>query len=152
MRVQYQGRAYELDMSDIDVRHAIVIQGHTGLSVNAFADALNDEADEATGEITVAAVDKPGFLLALVGMYWLMLAQNGEHVPIGDVRFPVGEFADAVGDAVAAEGLAALEAEANKPEPETAPDPTRSPPGSAPSPEPSSPSPESTGGTGTPDG
>lgn len=130
MKIDFQGRVYDLDLSDINIKPAMVIQGYTGLSVNAFAESLTDTAD-AGGNITERAADKPGFLKSLAAVHWLMLQQNGVTSVIGDADFPVGAFSEAVAGGVTAEALAEAEAHANAgPEP----DPTRPSPGSAPSP------------------
>jgi len=133
MLVHFEGRDWELDLSDINLKPAMVIQGYTGLSVQGFVDSLADEID-GDGNVVAAAADKPGFLRSFGALYWLMKQQNDVHCPIGDVDFPLGKFSAAISDAMDREAAEL----ADVPEPE--PDPTRPPADCPPSPEPSSPS------------
>lgn len=135
MKVRFEGRDWELGLSDIDLKPAIVIQGYMGMSINKWVDSLNDKADE-DGGITWSAADQPEYLKSLGALYWLMKQQNGVHYPIADTNFPVGAFSQAMAEAQAAEAAAQIEEYANS-EPE--PDPTSPPPpASEPSPEPAS--------------
>ena len=166
MKVDFGGRSWELDLTDIDLKPAMVIQGYMGMSLRQWGECLQDDEvpdpDENGNPVlddegrvrtkVLSAADKPEFLRSLAAVYWLMLAQNGETCPIADVDFKVGAFADAVFDAMAAELEAELEAEQARQAREPEPDPTLPPVVSAPSPEPSSPSPPGTGDAGTPDG
>lgn len=122
MQVNFQGRPWELDLSDINVKPAMVIQGFTGLSVSDWVDSLTSEADEQGNLIRDVSKD-PEFLKSLIGVYWLMLQQNGTVCPIADVDFPVGAFSSALGEAFAAEAAALATQAAAEPEP----DPTLTP-------------------------
>jgi len=150
MLVRFEGRDWDLDLTDINLKPAMVIQGYTGLTVQGFVDSITDEiGPELDGDgkpvlggdgepklvVLVAAADKPGFLKSLAAVYWLMKAQNGVQCPIADVDFPIGAFSAAVGEAFEAENAAA------EPDPVPVPDPTRPAPASGPSPEPSFPTP-----------
>lgn len=130
MRVHFEDRDWELDLSDIWLKPAIVIQSYMGMSINRWVESLNDEAD-ADGVITKPAADQPEFLKSIGALYWLMNQQNGVEFPIADVNIPLGAFTEAVAAAQAAEATQQLEDLANsEPDPTTPP-----PPVSAPSPE-----------------
>jgi hypothetical protein len=128
MKVHFEDRDWNLDLSDINLKPAIVIQSYMGMSINKWVDSLNDEAD-ADGNIVKAAADSPEFLKSVGAVYWLMKAQNGAQCPIGDVDFPLGAFTQAMADAQAAEEPEA-DGQPDEPDPTTLP-----PPASEPSPE-----------------
>jgi hypothetical protein len=130
MQLEFQDRTWQLDLTDINLKPAMVIQAYTGMPVGDWLDSLNDEADP-DGKITKRAANQPGFLKSFAALYWLMLWQNGEPTPIGDVDFPVGAFSEVLRAATNAEAPAEPEVAAS--------DPTQPPPVWEPSPEPSSP-------------
>jgi hypothetical protein len=123
MKIDFDGRTWQLDLDDIDLKQGIQVQAHTGLTLRKWEAALTDD-------------DNPRFLESYQALYWVMLAQNGEPQPpeIGEVNFKVIRFFEAVITAFeAAIKDAAASAGDEKP------DPTLPPAASAPSPEPSSP-------------
>lgn len=115
MKIEFEGRTWQLDADDITNRQSEKIFAHTGLSVSKWLNELEREDDPSR------------FLPAWEGLYWLMLQQNDETgTAISDVEFAVYKFAAAFMEA----------AEALAPAKEAEPDPTRPPAGSAPSPVP----------------
>lgn len=142
MKVEFDGRTWQLDVSDINLKPAMVIEAFVGRPLGEWADSLTTEYD-GDGAVTRDPSREPGFLRSVAAMYWLMLAQNGEvkFTPTGadpgiaDVDFPLGAFSQAVGDAMLADAaaLAAQEPAGNPP------DPTPLPAAYQRSPEPSSP-------------
>jgi hypothetical protein len=104
MKFEYDGRTRELDVRDPLMSHALEIQEFTGLSLAAWERSLLD-------------ADSAGWIKSLRAAYWLMLAQNGDSVKIGDTPdFRPVSFADALVDAWTAEAKAAA-AEAGEPDP-----------------------------------
>ena|SRR5258708_6654578 len=88
MKIDYDGRAWELDLDDIGLKQAMVIQSHMGMSVTAVL-ALLDHPDSLDWVRVVACV------------HWVMLAQDGQERPL-DADFPVIRFADAFVTAIQA--------------------------------------------------
>lgn len=86
MIINYEGKQYSLDLSDLTVKQAYVIKAFSGYNLQQFEENLL-EIDPA----------------ALICLYWVMLAQNGEEVPIETVDFKVMHLAMAFADAVNAE-------------------------------------------------
>lgn len=135
MKIDFEGRTWQLDTADISLRQGIEIQAHTGLTLRKWEDALTDD-------------EHPKFLESYQALYWLMLAQNGETPPlIGDVDFRLIRFFEAVITAMEAEIKAAKAAAGDE-----KPDPTRPAPGSPPSPARSSRKRKPAAVTGSPDG
>jgi hypothetical protein len=104
MKFEYDGRTCELDVSDPLLSHAVAIQEFTGLSLADWSRSLFDPT--ATAWVT-----------SIRAAYWLMLAQGGDSVKIGDTPdFRPVSFADALVDAWTAEAKAAA-AKAGEPDP-----------------------------------
>lgn len=120
MKLEWEGRTWDLDASDLDMVQTKAVRAHMGgASIKAWLEALTD-------------LEGLHFEDAFQALYWLMLLQNGEEAPpIAQVNFKVFHFANAFLDAIAAEKKA--KAEAAEPDPTS---PLR--PASEPSPEPGS--------------
>ena len=123
MKVEFDGRTWQLDTEHIILRHALEIQEQTGLGILEWHEALM----RARGEDGKLVHSQRTWLLSLAALYWLMLAQNGEDTDpddLGDLDF--AQFASAYIDARTAE-FAARKAEA-EPDPTSPPGPPDDPP------------------------
>lgn len=117
MKVEFEGRIWDLDTQGYSFAHAVKIQKFTGMSIGDWSDSLEFKKDEA-GKILNPP---PEWLVSVGALYWLMLAQNGEDVPLGeDMHFDFQGFLGAYFTALGAE-LDRLKAQAE-------PDPTVPPP------------------------
>lgn len=87
MKVGFEGREWELDADDMDVRQAIVLHMTYGMTIAQYSDGFD-------------ALDQRTYHFA----YWLMLQQNGTVKPIADCNPKIIEFIAAVTDARVAEG------------------------------------------------
>lgn len=87
MVIHFDGKDYQFDPEEIDVRQAMVIKVKTGLNLLQWQAAL-EQAD----------VD------AIKALYWLMLAQNGVAADIDMVNFKLVKLMNAFNDAQKAEG------------------------------------------------
>jgi hypothetical protein len=105
MKIEFQGRTWQVDTDEIGLRQAMVITSRLGSSLTGWEKTLTDP-------------DSPQWLTAVECLYWLMLAQDGQQVPIGEVDFPVLKLAEAFADAALAE--------AKQTAAEQEPDPTKS--------------------------
>jgi hypothetical protein len=94
VKIEFEGRTWEFDEREIDVRQGIVIHMVHGMTIAEFSAGL-PELDARS----------------LQSAYWLMLQQNGVVKPIADCNFKAVAFAEAYGEAYAAE-VAAREAQA----------------------------------------
>lgn len=90
MKINFEGREWEFDGDDIDVRQAMVLHMTYGMTLSAWSDGM-------TG------VDQRAYHFA----YWLMLQQNGVIKPIGECNPKIIAFALAYTEAVTAEDDAA---------------------------------------------
>jgi hypothetical protein len=99
MKVEYEGKIYDMDLEEITVNQAKIIKVHTGLTLKGLEDAL-------------AEGDADG----LRALFWLMLENSGEHQSIDSVDFKIVKFANAVQAATKAEN----EAKAARPGPKAA--------------------------------
>ncbi len=107
MKIEWDDRMWTVDVNELSLTQAVVITGRTGVSLTAWEKALADP-------------DSPQWLPSVQCFYWLMLQQDGQKVPVGDLDFPVLKYAQAVAAAVEQENTAAAEAVAEQ-------DPTRLP-------------------------
>lgn len=89
MKVDFEGRAWGLDVDEIDVAQAMVIKVKTGFNLLQWQAALEE-----------------GDVQAAKALYWLMLAQNGVHKDLDVVNFKVLKFIAAVGKASESEAEA----------------------------------------------
>lgn len=122
MRIEFQGRTWELDPGHVKFQQAMVIQSYTGMSIGEWEDSIEVKAqkDPVTGEERIVN-PPPEWLLSLGALYWLMLAQNDVKTPIADIDFDFGEFMLALMEATAAELARANAQAASKPDPTSSP-------------------------------
>lgn len=103
MKIEWDGGVLDLDLQAVTLQQAVVITGHTGLSLSKWETALLEP-------------DGDAWLPSMACLYWLTLAQNDQACQLSGLDFPVLKFYTAFADAVGAEAAAL----------ETAPeDPTR---------------------------
>lgn len=120
MKIEYDGEVLKFDQESIELQQAMVIQLHTGMSISEWEDSLDVSEEKPPG---------PEWLKSVQCLYWAVLAQNGETVPIADANPKVGKFLKAYAAASAAETPA---------EPPEEPDPTQGSKSPLPSSEPAS--------------
>lgn len=123
MKITFEGRVWDFDEDEIDVKQAMVLHLAYGMTLKGWIEGIGQ-------------VDQR----ALTFTYWLMRQQNGVVEPIADCNPKIIAFAAAYGDArdaeaKAAEAKAAAETEAAVPVVPT----TLSPPGEPLSPGPVTP-------------
>jgi hypothetical protein len=139
VKIEFDGRQWELDNTKIMVRDAMVIQLYTGLSIGDWQDSLAIPRDPDAGEGTIAFLNPPAhWLKSVIGLYWLMLAQNDVRAAIDEVDFDYTAFYQTWLNA-RLDLVMKLRAErevAAKPDPTS---PAPSPPPGPPSPEPATP-------------
>jgi hypothetical protein len=87
MKIEFADRVWQVDVDALTLAQAVVITGRMGGSLTDWEKALEDP-------------NSGDWLKALQALYWLQLAQDGQHVPIGDVDFPVLKYAQAVAAAI----------------------------------------------------
>jgi hypothetical protein len=114
VEISFEGRTWQFDPDDIDVRQATVLYMTYQLTIMQYNEGFD-------------VLDQRVYHFA----YWLMLQQNGVVKPIADCNPKVIDFMAAVTEARVAEAKAA-EAEAQAAEP----DPTQPPPPDGPQDEP----------------
>lgn len=117
MRLEFEGRTWEVDFESIDLKQGIAIHYAYGFTLNDLMNAL-EQADAR----------------ALQCLYWLMLQQNGVIKPIQDCNCKIVDLADAFHVASEAQEAAEKEkaaAAARDAEPDPTP-PSASPPPSPP--------------------
>lgn len=106
MQVEFEDKTYAFDLDEIELRDAIYVQNETGLTMSGLMQGF-EKSDPA----------------ALLGLYWLMLKQNGVTQSIAKINFKVRKFDAAL--------TAAFIAEAR----EIAENPTEEAPGVEPAPD-----------------
>ena len=94
MKIEFEGRAWQVDVDDLSLQQAVVITGKMGGSLTAWEKALTE-------------IDDPGWLPAMQCLYWLMRQQDGDRLAIGDIDFAVLKYSHAVVEALEREGSAA---------------------------------------------
>lgn len=87
MKIDFDGKTYDLDPTEIDIDEAMFIKVKFGFSLKGWQEAL-EESDPA----------------ALKALYWLMMKQNGTRVDVDRVNFKVVKFIEAFDQAQKAEG------------------------------------------------
>lgn len=115
MKIEFEGRTWQVDIDDLGVKQALAITAFTGGTLTAW-------------ETSLADVESPGWLAAMQCLYWLMRVQNGEtlYPGPGDADFAVLKFSRAVADAIEAEAKAEQAAKAADPTKAASP-PTKPP-------------------------
>ena len=115
MKIDFEGRTWQLEILDIGMAEAEKIVAYTGLkNLSEWESACLD-------------VNEPDWFKSMRGLYWLMIQQNGaaESVTIDSADFKVLRFFQAYAQAIAAEGAkakaAAGELEADPTKPASAP-------------------------------
>jgi hypothetical protein len=83
MKVAYEGKEYELDLDEIDVKQARTIKAATGLTVMQVQRGMLE-------------VDPD----AMVGLFWYMKVTNGETCNIRTVNFKLGPFSESIVKAI----------------------------------------------------
>lgn len=116
MKVEFEGRIWDLDTARYSFRQALAIQAQTGMSVGDWEDSLDFKRDDA-GKILNPP---PEWLVSVGALYWLMLAQNGEEPDPATMEFDFTGFLSAY--------FAALMAEFDRLKAGAGPDPTVPPP------------------------
>jgi hypothetical protein len=101
MKIDFEGRTWSYDESDITVTDAEVIEKETGGNVIDWSKSL-------------AEVNARSYKI----LYWLMRSQSGDPVPLDQVNFRLYPFVAAINAAIQAEVAAAAAGE---------PDPTAPP-------------------------
>lgn len=99
MKIDFEGRTWEFDADELDVKQAMVLHLTYGMTIADWIRGL-DELDPRALHFT----------------YWLMLQQNGVVMPIAEANCKIVYFSAAMREAQLAEAAAA--------EPEPEPDPT----------------------------
>lgn len=127
MKVEFEGRTWELDPSRLRLQQGYVIQAFTGMSVGDWQDSLDFKTKKDADGNDVLLNPPPEWLKSVAALYWLMLSQN-------DVKTPIDE-ADCEVEAFLAAFMKAMMAELEKRKAEAQPDPTSPPlsPGGPPS-------------------
>ena len=121
MKIEYEGRVYDYDLDDLDVKQAMKIEQHVG---GTLLDWQNGLANAST--------------LCVQALGWVLLHDGDLTIPIDSVNFKPVKLARAWGEAAEREAAAA----------EGEPDPTTPAGGSTPGTPASTPSP--TGQPGSP--
>lgn len=85
MIVHFEDKDYEFDLDEIDLRDAIYVQNQTSLTLNGLVSGFMES--------------NPA---ALLGLYWLMMKQNGKTVSMDRVNFKVRKFDAALAEAFVA--------------------------------------------------
>ena len=108
MKIDFEGRVWQLEMDEVTVKQGEKIQAYTGLTPSGWYK-------------TITGTDEPGWLKSMQCLYWLLRAQNGEpDVPISELDFAPLKLLAAFGTAAGEDAAAAAK------EQETAEaDPTR---------------------------
>jgi hypothetical protein len=78
MNVHFEDQDYEFDFDALDVTQARHLKRQLGLTLKQFQDGLADLDPD-----------------CLVGLYWLMLHQNGKAVDMNKVNFNIAAFGEA---------------------------------------------------------
>jgi hypothetical protein len=79
MKVEWEGTVYDLDYEEMDTKQARYLKSQLGLTPQALREALRDQDPD-----------------AILGWYWLMMAQNGKIVDIGKVNIKIFKFIKAL--------------------------------------------------------
>ncbi len=83
MIIKWEGEDFTLDLDEIDLAQAKVIQVHCGLSLLQIDDGI-----------------KTGNPDAIRALFWLMHVQSGKSLDIDRVNFKVVKFMSALSDAI----------------------------------------------------
>jgi hypothetical protein len=102
LKIEFEGRGWDVDLQGLSLEQAVVITGRMGLSLTGWEKTLADPED-------------PQWLDAMRCLYWLMRQQDGDRAAIGDVDFAVLRYATAVGEAIERETPAAVPQDPTKP-------------------------------------
>ena len=116
MKVDFEGRTWQLETADVDMEQGLAITAYTGMTLVTWEKSLVADPEKDPAAYGTA------WLKSMRCLYWLMRAQNGEPVPLESANFAVLKLFTAWGEGMAAE------AEASGLVPE---DPTRPAGGSA---------------------
>ena len=68
MKIEWEGRAWPVDVDELSLQQAVVMTGRMGTSMTEWEKTLLDP-------------DSPLWLTAVQCFYWLMLSQDGQQVP-----------------------------------------------------------------------
>jgi len=114
LRITFEGREWDFDMEAITLKQAVAMHLAYGFTLDGWLKAVGETDPR-----------------ALQCLWWLMLQQDGQVMPIKDADCPLIALSVAFADAQEEDGAEA----------EPGPDPTSppSPPGGPPSPEPDTP-------------
>jgi hypothetical protein len=94
MKINFEGKEYDLDLDEITTGQAKVIKVHTGQTLKSMAEGMQEGDPD-----------------ALRALYWLMHVQSGLSLDIDRADFKMIKFLTAIG---AADAEAAKEAEAKE--------------------------------------
>lgn len=98
MKIEFEGRTWQLDTTDVSMQQAETITDFTGLTLAGWEKAAWDH-------------ENPVWLKSIRCMYWLMLEQNDSPAPLMSLNFAVLKFYMAVAEGNATEASAAQAAE-----------------------------------------
>ena len=79
MKIDFEGRMWQVDLMKVSMEQGLAIQAYTGLTPLGWEKSLADP-------------EGPAWLKSMRCLYWLMRAQNGEDVPLETVNFAVLEL------------------------------------------------------------
>lgn len=82
MIVTFEGQDFNFNFEDLDIAQARKIKRELGLSIKQWQDGLSELDPD-----------------CLVGLYWLMHAQNGHALDMNKVNFKIAEFGEAFSNA-----------------------------------------------------
>jgi hypothetical protein len=107
LKIEFEGRTWQLDLDEVDMAQGETIAAYTGLSIMAWYKSLLD-------------TDAVAWNKSARCLYWLMRQQNGEPVPLETANFAPIRLFTAFGEGLAADSPAA-EAEEDPTKPAGAP-------------------------------
>lgn len=84
MTVKYDGETYLFDMEDITVGQARTLKTVFDVTMGTLGEKLGDQDPD-----------------AMTAVYWLMMVQNDNPVPIDQIDFKIIKFANALNEAFA---------------------------------------------------
>jgi hypothetical protein len=106
MTVKYDGEDYQFDMEDITVGQARTLKTVFDVTMGNLGEKLGDQDPD-----------------AMTAVYWLMMVQNDNPVPIDQIDFKIIKFANALNEAFSESEKAAdakAKAAGRKPRPKAA--------------------------------
>lgn len=121
MRIDFEGRTWELDPSRVQFQQAMVIQSYTGMSIGEWEDSIEVRAEVGPDGKERVINPPPEWLKSVGALYWLMHAQAGDKIAISEMDFDFGAFMVALMVGTAREVERVRAEEAGKPDPTSSP-------------------------------